>query len=116
VETTEGKGHYSSPTTGLRPALTALLLESFGHRPRRPGAALTLPGETIVRDAQGATLLYVYAEEKQRAYARRVEVGQATRFTLLEAQANLLEAEAKALSARLSADLAQAEADLLAGR
>ncbi len=37
--------------------------------------ALTLPGETILRDAQGATLVYVYAAEKRRVYARRVEVG-----------------------------------------
>ncbi|NWF84708.1 MAG: efflux RND transporter permease subunit [Bryobacteraceae bacterium] len=54
--------------------------------------------------------------ELLRIASDRVEVGQATRFTLLEAQANLLEAEAKALSARLSADLAQAEADQIAGR
>lgn len=38
-------------------------------------AALTLPGEAIVRDPQGATLVYVYFPEKKRVYARRVDVG-----------------------------------------
>lgn len=37
--------------------------------------ALTVPGEAIVRDAQGATLVYVYAPDKKRAYQRRVEAG-----------------------------------------
>jgi multidrug efflux pump subunit AcrA (membrane-fusion protein) len=37
--------------------------------------ALTLPGETIVRDAQGATLVFVYYPEKGRVHARRVTVG-----------------------------------------
>ncbi|HNY38816.1 MAG TPA: efflux RND transporter periplasmic adaptor subunit [Bryobacteraceae bacterium] len=37
--------------------------------------ALTLPGEAIVRDPQGATLVYVYYAEKKRVFARRVEVG-----------------------------------------
>ena len=37
--------------------------------------ALTLPGETIVRDPQGATLVYVYFPAQNRVYARRVTVG-----------------------------------------
>jgi multidrug efflux pump subunit AcrA (membrane-fusion protein) len=38
-------------------------------------AALTLPGEAIVRDPQGATLVYVYYPERKRVYAKRVEPG-----------------------------------------
>jgi membrane fusion protein (multidrug efflux system) len=37
--------------------------------------ALTVPGEAIVRDAQGATLVYVYFPDRKRVYARRVEAG-----------------------------------------
>lgn len=37
--------------------------------------ALTLPGETIVRDAQGATQVFVYFPDKGRVHARRVKVG-----------------------------------------
>jgi RND family efflux transporter MFP subunit len=37
--------------------------------------ALTLPGEAILRDPQGATLVYVYFPERKRVYARRVQVG-----------------------------------------
>lgn len=36
---------------------------------------LTLPGEAIVRDPQGATLVYVYYPDKGRVYGRRVEAG-----------------------------------------
>ncbi|HEX8985008.1 MAG TPA: efflux RND transporter periplasmic adaptor subunit [Bryobacteraceae bacterium] len=36
---------------------------------------LTLPGDAIVRDPQGATLVYVYFPDRGRVYARRVEVG-----------------------------------------
>ncbi|NTU41917.1 MAG: efflux RND transporter periplasmic adaptor subunit [Nitrospirales bacterium] len=35
----------------------------------------TLPVETIVRDPQGATMVYIYYPDKHRAYARRVEAG-----------------------------------------
>lgn len=38
---------------------------------------ITVPGEAIVRDPQGATLVYVYYPEKQRVFARRVQVGRA---------------------------------------
>lgn len=36
--------------------------------------AITIPGEAIVRDADGATLAYVYFPEQKRVYARRVTV------------------------------------------
>lgn len=36
---------------------------------------LTIPGEAIVRDAQGATKVYVYHPDRKRVYARRIEVG-----------------------------------------
>jgi len=37
--------------------------------------ALTVPGEAIVRDARGVTLVYVYFPAQQRVFARRVEPG-----------------------------------------
>jgi RND family efflux transporter MFP subunit len=37
--------------------------------------ALTIPGEAIVRDPQGATNVYVYHPDRKRVYARRIEVG-----------------------------------------
>jgi membrane fusion protein (multidrug efflux system) len=37
--------------------------------------AITVPGDAIVRDAQGARLVYVYLPEQKKVYARRVEVG-----------------------------------------
>ncbi len=37
--------------------------------------ALTVPGEAIVRDPQGATNVYVYHPDRKRVYARRIEVG-----------------------------------------
>lgn len=36
---------------------------------------LSIPGEAIVRDPQGATTVYVYHSDRNRVYARRVEVG-----------------------------------------
>jgi RND family efflux transporter MFP subunit len=36
---------------------------------------LTLPIEAIVRDPQGATMVYVYFPDRKRVYARRVETG-----------------------------------------
>lgn len=36
---------------------------------------LTLPGDAIVHDAQGATLVYVYFPDRKRVYGRRIEVG-----------------------------------------
>jgi len=37
--------------------------------------ALTVPGDAIVRDARGVTLVYVYFPAQQRVFARRVEPG-----------------------------------------
>src|SRR5690349_328404 len=37
--------------------------------------ALTVPGEAVVHDAEGATLVYVYFPKEQRVYSRRVEIG-----------------------------------------
>jgi multidrug efflux pump subunit AcrA (membrane-fusion protein) len=39
---------------------------------------LTVPGEAIVRDPQGATNVYVYYPDRKRVYARRIEVGTPT--------------------------------------
>lgn len=36
---------------------------------------LTLPIETVVRDPQGATMVYVYFPARKRVYAKRVETG-----------------------------------------
>lgn len=36
---------------------------------------MTLPAETILRDPQGATIVFVYYPEQQRVYAKRVETG-----------------------------------------
>jgi RND family efflux transporter MFP subunit len=37
----------------------------------------TLPGDAVVRDAQGATQVYVYYPDQRRVYAKRVEIGAA---------------------------------------
>jgi len=37
--------------------------------------AMALPGDSIVRDPQGATMVYVYYPDQKRVYAKRVEVG-----------------------------------------
>jgi RND family efflux transporter MFP subunit len=36
---------------------------------------MCVPGEAIVRDAQGATMVFVYYPEQQRAYSKRVKAG-----------------------------------------
>jgi multidrug efflux pump subunit AcrA (membrane-fusion protein) len=36
---------------------------------------MTVPGEAIVRDAQGATMVFVYFPKEQRVYSKRVKVG-----------------------------------------
>ncbi len=38
--------------------------------------ALTIPGEAIVPDPQGAPNVFVYSVDRKRVYARRIEVGQ----------------------------------------
>lgn len=37
----------------------------------------TLPGDAVVRDAQGATQVYVYYSDQKRVYTKRVEIGAA---------------------------------------
>jgi RND family efflux transporter MFP subunit len=41
----------------------------------RTVAMVTLPGEAVVRDPQGATQVYVYYPDQKRVYTKRVEVG-----------------------------------------
>jgi multidrug efflux pump subunit AcrA (membrane-fusion protein) len=36
---------------------------------------MTLPGEAIVRDDQGATMVFVYFPDQQRVYHKRVKIG-----------------------------------------
>jgi RND family efflux transporter MFP subunit len=36
---------------------------------------MTVPGEAIVRDGQGATMVFVYFPEQQRVYSKRVKIG-----------------------------------------
>jgi RND family efflux transporter MFP subunit len=36
---------------------------------------MTLPGEAIVRDEQGATMVFLYFPEQQRVYSKRVKIG-----------------------------------------
>lgn len=43
----------------------------------RAVAMATLPGETVVRDPQGAPQVFVYYPDQQRVYAKRVEIGAA---------------------------------------
>ncbi len=38
--------------------------------------SLTIPGESIVPDPQGAPNVYIYFPERKRVYARRIEVGE----------------------------------------
>ena len=35
--------------------------------------ALTIPGEAVVPDPQGAPMVYVYSPDRKRVYGRRVE-------------------------------------------
>ena len=41
----------------------------------RTVAMVTLPGDAVVRDPQGATQVFVYYPDQKRVYAKRVEVG-----------------------------------------
>jgi multidrug efflux pump subunit AcrA (membrane-fusion protein) len=44
----------------------------FGHATAH---ALTVPGEAIIRDAQGAPAVFVYFPDRKRVYAHKIEVG-----------------------------------------
>jgi multidrug efflux pump subunit AcrA (membrane-fusion protein) len=48
----------------------------------------TVPGEAIVRDAQGATIVFVYFPEQRRVYSKRVKIG-AFRGTEVEIKGGL---------------------------
>src|SRR5512135_1849656 len=43
----------------------------------RTVAMMTLPGDVVVRDPQGATQVFVYYPDQKRVYAKRVEIGAA---------------------------------------
>jgi len=43
----------------------------------RTVAMVTLPGNAVMRDPQGATQVYVYYPDQKRVYAKRVEIGAA---------------------------------------
>ena len=65
------KAIVPNPTLELRAGMVAEIRIETGARVQ----TLTVPAEAIVRDAQGATLVFVYAPDKKRAYQRRVEAG-----------------------------------------
>ena len=44
-------------------------------REDRTVSMVTLPGEAVVRDPQGATQVFVYYPDQKRVYTKRVEVG-----------------------------------------
>jgi RND family efflux transporter MFP subunit len=54
--------------------LAGMVAEARIFGPTKAGV-LTIPGEAIVRDPQGATNVYVYNPDRKRVYARRIEVG-----------------------------------------
>jgi multidrug efflux pump subunit AcrA (membrane-fusion protein) len=41
----------------------------------RTVSMVTLPGDAVVRDPQGATQVYVYYPDQKRVYTKRVEIG-----------------------------------------
>jgi multidrug efflux pump subunit AcrA (membrane-fusion protein) len=41
----------------------------------RTVSMVTLPGDTVIRDPQGATLVFVYYPDQKRVYTKRVEIG-----------------------------------------
>lgn len=60
-----------NPSRVLRPGMIAEVLVQGGGTVR----ALTVPGEAIVRDPEGATRVFVYDPGEGRVYGRRVQVG-----------------------------------------
>ncbi len=67
------------PVTIAVPNRERVLLAGMVAEARILGAGtmrvLTIPGEAVVRDPQGVTLVYVYFPDRKRVYARRVEIG-----------------------------------------
>jgi RND family efflux transporter MFP subunit len=76
-----------SADPGTRTYMTRIRVPNPGHVIRigmvaearivgdRKISMMTLPGEAIVRDDQGATMVFVYFPEQQRVYRKRVKIG-----------------------------------------
>ena len=62
-----------NPTGALRGGMVATVVLPTG----RARDAVVVPAAAVMRDADGATLVYVYAPSERRVHARRVEVGDA---------------------------------------
>lgn len=67
------KVEVSNPDRVLRPGMIAEVRIDTDDMVR----TVTVPGEAIVRDADGVTHLFVYFPEEERVHRRRVEVGTA---------------------------------------
>jgi RND family efflux transporter MFP subunit len=65
------KIQVANPDRALRPGMIAEVRIQSDEVVR----ALTVPGEAIVRDADGVTRVYVYFPDEERVHARRVEPG-----------------------------------------
>jgi len=63
----------ANPEHALRMGMVA----EASIRGDRTVSMVTLPGDAVVRDPQGATQVYVYYPEQKRVYAKRVETGAA---------------------------------------
>jgi len=59
----------ANPEHALRMGMVA----EASIRGDRTVSMVTLPGDAVVRDPQGATQVYVYYPEQKRVYAKRVE-------------------------------------------
>ena len=76
-----------SADPGTRTYMTRIRVPNPGHVIRigmvaeakivgdRKISMMTLPGEAIVRDDQGATMVFVYFPEQRRVYRKRVKIG-----------------------------------------
>ncbi len=60
-----------NPSYALRAGMVA---EAEIETDRRE-EVLTVPGEAVIRDPQGATVVFVYFPDKRRVFARRIQVG-----------------------------------------
>jgi membrane fusion protein (multidrug efflux system) len=89
-----------SADPGTRTYMTRIRVPNPGHVVRigmvaeakivgdRKISMMTVPGEAIVRDDQGATMVFVYFPEQRRVYSKRVKTG-AFRGTEVEIQEGL---------------------------
>ncbi len=76
-----------SAESGTRTYMTRITVANPGHllrvgmvaeasiRGDRTVCMMTLPGDAVVRDPQGATQVFVYYPDQKRVYAKRVEIG-----------------------------------------